>query len=222
MKRDSWTEMDKYICSRLVREDLALNAALEASLKAGLPPANVSPNQGKFLYLLAMIRGARRILEIGTLGGYSTIWLARALPADGVLVSIEVKTEHAAVAKKNLQFARLSHKVSIMIGRAVETLEHLIEEKVEPFDLVFIDADKGNYPLYLHMVLDLARAGTVIVCDNIVRNGRVGDFTCNASDVTGIRQYIDLVAGQSRVESTALQTVGSKGWDGFCISLVTA
>jgi predicted O-methyltransferase YrrM len=222
MKQESWTEMDDYICSRLAREDLALNVALEASVRAGLPPVNVPPNQGKFLYLLAKIRGARRILEIGTLGGYSTIWLARALPADGVVISIEAKTEHAAVARKNIQFAKLSHKVSIIIGRAVETLENLIEEKAEPFDFVFIDADKANYPLYLHMVLALSRAGTVIVCDNIVRDGRVGDFTCNASDVTGIRQYIDLVAGMPRVESTALQTVGSRGWDGFCISLVTA
>jgi predicted O-methyltransferase YrrM len=211
--------MDDFLCARLIRRDIALDAT-DSCTQAGLPAVSVPPNLGKLLNLLAKVRGARRILEVGTLGGYSTIWLARALPATGTLITLETNPNYALLAKRNIERAGLADKVSILVGLAVETLEDLIDKKTEPFDFIFIDADKVNYPLYLHMALALSQSGTVIVCDNIVRAGRVGDESCNQGDVTGIRQFLDLAGSHPRLETTALQTVGSKGWDGFSISLV--
>ena len=222
MDQESWKAMDELLCSRLVRTDIALDLALDSSVQAGFPPAHVPPNQGKFLNLLAKLGGARRILEVGTLAGYSTIWLARALPVDGALITLESNSKHADLAKKNIQRAGLAERVSILVGRAVEILEGMIENKAEPFDFVFIDADKVNYPLYLHLALSLSRCGTIIVCDNIVRAGRVNDESCSQGDVTGIRQFLELAGTHPRLDTTALQTVGSKGWDGFSISVVKA
>jgi predicted O-methyltransferase YrrM len=222
MDQDSWKEMDEFLCSRLVGKDIELEAALDSSIEAGLPSAHVPPNQGNLLHLLAKAQRAQRILEVGTLGGYSTIWLARALSGDGLLITLEANPKHVAIAHKNIERAGLSHRVTILPGRAVETLEQLIDQKTEPFDFVFIDADKVNYPLYLHMAIGLSRQGTLIVCDNIVREGRVADESCIRGDVTGIRQFLDLAGNHPRLETTAFQTVGSKGWDGLSVSLVTA
>ncbi|KQR81646.1 methyltransferase [Burkholderia sp. Leaf177] len=221
MDQTQWDLLDDYLCSQLVAPDQALDGALRSSAQAGLRPINVAPNQGKFLQMLARVRGAKRILEIGTLGGYSTIWLARALPSDGTLVTLEFSPEHAAVAKKNIESAGLSEKVSVMVGAAVESLRRLIEERAEPFDFVFIDADKKTYPEYLTLSLELCSAGAIIVGDNIIRRGKMADAASTDPDVIGLRQYFDLLAKNPRLDSTAIQTVGSKGWDGFSITLVS-
>jgi len=221
MSQEQWSAVDEYFARVLVPSDPALDATLNTSAESGLRAINVAPNQGKFLHLLAKIKGARRILEIGTLGGYSTIWLARALPADGTLVSLEVNPGHAEIARKNIETAGLSSVVTVMVGAAVRSLERLIEDKVEPFDLVFIDADKESNPDYLKLSVKLSRPGTVIVGDNVVRNGRVADEKNNDPDVLGVRSFLELLAADSRLTTTAVQTVGSKGWDGFSISVVS-
>ncbi|WP_028227396.1 O-methyltransferase [Paraburkholderia ferrariae] len=220
MTEQAWHAVDEWFCERLVGADAALDDALAASAKAGLRAINVAPNQGKFLYLLARIQGARRVLEIGTLGGYSAIWLARALPADGTLVTLEAVAENAAVARANLAAAGVSDKVTVIEGQALDTLDRLLKDGAAPFDFVFIDADKRNNPHYLERVLKLARPGTVIVADNVVRDGRVADPASQEDDVVGVRRYIDRLAQDARLESTAVQTVGSKGWDGFAITVV--
>ncbi|HKT30803.1 O-methyltransferase [Dyella sp.] len=222
MNQDQWNFLDRYIGDRLVHADGIFQEALDASTQAGLPAISVAENQGKFLYLLAKIRGARRILEIGTLGGYSTIWLARALPRDGALVTLEFSPEHAAVARANIERAGLSEVVSVVIGMAADSLEEMIASRTEPFDLIFIDANKDGYPDYLRLCLPLSRAGTVIVADNVIRHGKLADPTNTDPDVVGIRQFMDLLAKQPGIESTAIQTVGAKGWDGFSISVVSA
>lgn len=206
----------------LVTSDAFLEATLKTSIDAGLPPINVAPNQGKLLHIFARIRNAERILEIGTLGGYSTIWLARALPSNGQLISLEANPEYADLARRNIAAAGFSNVVSVVVGTAVQTLERLIEEKTEPFDLIFIDADKENNPDYLRLSLALSRSGTVIIGDNVVRKGRVGDLNNKDSDVIGARKFFKLAAEDPRLDSTAVQTVGSKGWDGFSISVVSA
>jgi predicted O-methyltransferase YrrM len=221
MSQEQWSAVDEYFARVLVPSDPALDATLKTSAECGLRAINVAPNQGKFLHLLAKIKGARRILEIGTLGGYSTIWLARALPADGTLVSMEVNQVHAEIARKNIETAGLSSVVTVVVGPAVRSLERLIEDKVEPFDLVFIDADKESNPDYLKLSVKLSRPGTVIVGDNVVRNGRVVDEKNNDPDVLGVRSFLELLAADSRLTTTAVQTVGSKGWDGFSISVVS-
>jgi len=221
MSQEQWSAVDEYFARVLVPSDPALDATLKTSAESGLRAINVAPNQGKFLHLLAKIKGARRILEIGTLGGYSTIWLARALPADGTLISLEVNPGHAEIARKNIETAGLSSVVTVMVGAAVRSLERLIEDKVEPFDLVFIDADKESNPDYLKLSVKLSRPGTVIVGDNVVRNGRVADEKNNDPDVLGVRSFLELLAADSRLTTTAVQTVGSKGWDGFSISVVS-
>ncbi|KLU24634.1 methyltransferase [Caballeronia mineralivorans PML1(12)] len=221
MSQERWSAVDEYFARVLVPSDPALDATLKTSAESGLRAINVAPNQGKFLHLLAKIKGARRILEIGTLGGYSTIWLARALPADGTLVSMEVNPGHAEIARKNIETAGLSSVVTVMVGPAVRSLERLIEDKVEPFDLVFIDADKESNPDYLKLSVKLSRPGTVIVGDNVVRSGRVADEKDNDTDVLGVRSFLELLAADSRLTSTAVQTVGSKGWDGFSISVLS-
>lgn len=221
MNQEQWTAMDEYLTSRLLAPDPVLDATLAASAAAGLPPINVAPNQGKLLHLLARLRGARRILEVGTLGGYSTIWLARALPAGGRLISLEANPDNAAVARANIERAGLSGVVSIVIGAAAQTLEKFVIDGVEPFDMVFLDADKKNYPAYLRLSLQLSRAGTLIVGDNVIRGGRIADPHSSDPDVAGLHEYIRLLAADPRLDSTAVQTVGTKGWDGFSMSIVT-
>jgi predicted O-methyltransferase YrrM len=220
MDQQQWDAMDDYLCSKTRTHDDALDAALAASTAAGLPAINVAPNQGKLLLLLAKLRGARRILEIGTLGGYSSIWLARALPAGGELVTLEFEPHHAEVARANLARAGVADRASVIVGPAVESLQAMVRAGAAPFDFVFIDADKKSYPDYLRLVLELSRPGTVIVGDNVIRRGRIADAASADPDVIGIRAFFDLLEANTRLESTAVQTVGSKGWDGFLMSIV--
>jgi predicted O-methyltransferase YrrM len=222
MSQDLWTAVDGYITGLLVPADPALDAALEASAAAGLPAINVAPNQGKLLMLLAQLQGARRILEIGTLGGYSTIWLARALPAGGRLVTLEANPEYAEVARRNLARAGFAGVAEVRVGPAAESLPRLAEEGAGPFDLVFIDADKPSTPEYFGWALRLARRGTLIVVDNVVRDGAVVDADSENPAVQGIRRFNEMAAAEPRVSATAIQTVGSKGYDGFALALVTA
>lgn len=220
MTQTHWTAVDNYISDLLVRPDPVLEAALESSRAAGLPAINVSPPQGKLLHLLARTQGARTILEIGTLGGYSTIWLARALPKDGRLITLEADPKHAEVARANIARAGLSDVVDVRVGRALETLADLLAEKRGPFDLVFIDADKTGYPAYFVWALKLSHRGTMIIADNVVRQGAVADPASADPNVQGVRQFNALLAAESRVSATVIQTVGSKGYDGFAIAVV--
>ncbi|RJF87519.1 O-methyltransferase [Oleomonas cavernae] len=219
MSQSQWTAVDNYIASRLVPPDAALEATLEASDAAGLPAINVAPNQGKFLNLLARMIGARNILEVGTLGGYSTIWLARALPAGGRLITLEYDPKHAQVARENIARAGLADRVDVRLGKAIDTLPEIAQEGLPPFDLVFIDADKPSNPDYFAWALKLARIGSVIIVDNVVRGGAVVDPQGDAA-VQGVRRLNDLIAAETRVDATAIQTVGLKGYDGFVIALV--
>lgn len=221
MNHDTWSAVDAYLCETLIPSDAALSDALRDSDAAGLPPHHVSPPQGKLLHLLVKLQGAQRILEIGTLGGYSTIWLARALPADGYLVTLEANAAYAAVAQTNIARADLSHIVDIRVGNALETLPKLAQEGRAPFDFIFIDADKPNNPTYLEWAVRLSRPGTVIIGDNVVRNGAVADATSRDPNVVGVRQFIELMAANPRLSATAVQTVGSKGFDGFSLAIVT-
>jgi len=221
LNQEQWNKVDEYFSATLAPSDPMLDAALASSEQAGLPAINVAPNQGKFLQLLARISGAKRILEIGTLGGYSTLWLARALPAGGSLITLELEPAHAEVARLNMERAGVSDKVSVMVGNAVDSLKKLVRDQVEPFDFVFIDADKQNNPQYLEWSLKLARAGTVIVTDNVVRKGGVADPNNHDPDVEGVRSLFAMASANPRLSSTAVQTVGVKGWDGFAISVVS-
>ncbi len=222
MSQQQWTAVDRYITDLFVPDDPVLEAALEVSTASGLPPHNVSPNQGKLLMLLAQLRGARTILEIGTLGGYSTIWLARALPADGHLISLEFNPKHAEVARANIARARLQAKVEVRVGRAIDTLPLLEQEGHSSFDLIFIDADKPSNPDYLAWALKLARPGTLIIGDNVVRDGAVIDAASTDPNVQGIRRFNELMAAEPRLSATAIQTVGSKGYDGFALAIVSS
>lgn len=217
-----WTAVDRYIGETLVPSDAALDAALEASERAGLPAIAVAPNQGKLLALLATIRGARRILEIGTLGGYSTIWLARSLPSGGRLISLEVDPKHAEVARANIARAGLAERVEVRLGRALELLPRLEAEGGEAFDFVFIDADKANIPEYFDWALKLSRPGTVIVVDNVVRKGKIIDASSGDPNVDGVRRFNQKLAQLGHVSATTVQTVGSKGYDGFTLAVVNA
>ncbi|MFG2335616.1 O-methyltransferase [Streptomyces yangpuensis] len=219
MTQQTWTAVDAYFDGLLVDEDEALTAAAADSEAAGLPAHQVAPNQGKLLNLLARIRGARTILEIGTLGGYSTIWLARALPEGGRLVTLEVDERCADTAAANLARAGLEDKVEIRRGRAVDLLPGLTG--LAPFDLVFIDADKPSNPEYLEWALRLTRPGSVIIGDNVVRDGAVVDPASTDPRVRGVRRFTELIAEHPRLTATALQTVGGKGYDGFVMALVT-
>jgi predicted O-methyltransferase YrrM len=221
-QQEQWTAVDRYLTEALVPADPALDAALDASAAAGLPAINVAPNQGKLLMLLALIRGARSILEIGTLGGYSTIWLARALPADGHLITLESDPKHADVARANIARAGLAAVVELRLGRALDTLPQLAAERRGPFDLIFIDADKPSIPDYFTWALELSRRGSLIVIDNVVRGGAVADASSDDASVRGVRRMNELLAAERRVSATAIQTVGSKGYDGFALALVTA
>ncbi|AXK61865.1 O-methyltransferase [Burkholderia sp. IDO3] len=222
MAQDQWNKVDAYFSATLVPSDDALDAALAASDAAGLPAINVAPNQGKLLQLLATIRGARRILEVGTLGGYSTIWLARALPPDGQLVTLELNPDHAKVATRNIARAGFASIVSVVVGSAKDSLARLVDTGVAPFDFIFIDADKDSNAVYLDAALKLSRPGTVIVVDNVVRGGRVADPDNHEPDVVGVRNGFARIVAEPNVATTAVQTVGLKGWDGFSISIVGA
>ena len=212
--------VDQYICEHLLPPDPVLEAALQSSHAAGLPPISVAPNQGKFLSLLARSCRAKRILEIGTLGGYSTIWLARALPLDGRLITLELDPKHAAVARENLDRAGFKETVEVRVGPALQSLEVLVASKAEPFDLIFIDADKSNIPAYVEWSLKLARVGSLIIADNVVRNGGIVDADSTDPSVRGVRVMYDLLAAHTRLDATAVQTVGSKGHDGFAMAIV--
>ena len=217
---DVWTKVDQYFGDAQARHDAALTAALASSVAAGLPEIQVSQNQGKFLHVLATALGATRILEIGTLGGYSTIWMARALPPGGVLVTLEYEPKHAEVARANIARAGLADVVEIRVGAALDTLPQLDARR--PFDLIFIDADKPNIPNYFTWALKLARVGTVIIVDNVVRKGTVIDAASDDANVQGVRRFTELVSRESRVTAATLQTVSSKGYDGFTTVVVTA
>jgi predicted O-methyltransferase YrrM len=220
MSQDTWTAVDEYFASQLMPADPVLAATLAASDAAGLDPIAVAPNQGKLLNLLARMQGARTILEIGTLGGYSTIWLARALPEGGELVSLEYAQKHADVARANVERAGLTDKVDIRVGAALDSMHAMIEAGEGPYDLVFIDADKENNGPYFQLAMSLTQPGSVIICDNIVRQGTVLDATHPDVRVQGSRRFAEMVAAEPRVEATTIQTVGSKGYDGFTLALV--
>jgi len=220
MTQESWAAVDAYVHDRMVPHDEALAAALAASDAAGLPAIAVSPSQGKLLQILAQVLGARRILEVGTLGGYSAIWMARALPPDGRLVTLEADPKHAEVARANLARAGLAAVAEVRVGPALETLPRLAAEGAGPFDLVFIDADKPSNPDYFTWALRLTRPGALILVDNVVREGRVLDAASEDASVRGVRRLFDLIAAEPRVNATALQTVGIKGWDGLAIARV--
>jgi predicted O-methyltransferase YrrM len=220
MSQDQWTDVDSYFTDLLAPSDPALEAALQATAAAGMPMINVAPNQGKLLHILALSVGARAILEIGTLAGYSTIWLARALPAGGRLITLEADTKHAEVAQANIARAGLSGTVEVRVGRAIDTLPQLAAEALGPFDLVFIDADKANTAAYFDWAIRLTRGGGLIVVDNVVRGGAVIDAASADPSIQGVRQFMATVAGDPRVAATAIQTVGSKGYDGLAIAVV--
>jgi predicted O-methyltransferase YrrM len=217
-----WDAVDAYFIDLLAPDDEVTAAALRESEAAELPPINVTANQGKLLQLFAEMQGARAILEIGTLAGYSTIWLARALPADGRLISLEYDPRHAEVATRNIARAGLDKVVEVRVGPALESLPLLADENPPPFDLVFIDADKANNAHYLEWALKLTSAGSLIVLDNVVRGGRVIDAGSEAGDVLGTRAAIELIASHPRLSGTAIQTVGAKGYDGFALARVLA
>ncbi len=215
-----WTAVDDYVTGLLVQPDAALEDAIASTAAAGMPPIAVSAPQGKLLALLAQIRGARRILEMGTLGGYSTIWLARALPPDGRLISLEVDPRHAEVARANLAAAGVDSIAEVRVGDALDSLPKLADEGAGPFDLVFIDADKANIPEYVDWSIKLSRPGSVIVIDNVVRDGALLDDSGTRPDVVGVRRLHQELAGDKRVSATTIQTVGAKGYDGFTLAVV--
>ncbi|MFJ7755372.1 O-methyltransferase [Peribacillus muralis] len=219
-QKQTWDEVDLYFSNKLHATDHIMNSILKANEEAGLPAIDVSPNQGKFLHLLAKLCGAKSILEIGTLGGYSSVWLARALPEGGRLITLEYEEKHAKVAEANIKKAGLADKISIIVGAALDTLPKLNEQGLTSFDLIFIDADKVNNPEYLRWALKLSRPGTVIITDNVIRDGKVLDPDSEDPNVKGIRTFVDQLSEDPRIDSTVMQTVGMKGYDGFVIGRV--
>jgi len=217
--QDTWTKVDEYFDNALLTPDNTLESALKVSDGAGLPEHAVAPNQGKLLMLMAQMQGATKILEIGTLGGYSTIWLAKALPEGGSIITLEYESHHADVAEKNIENAGYGGKVDIRVGAAVETLPVLADEG-HVFDLIFIDANKDDNPTYLEWSLKMSRIGTVIIVDNVVRGGGVLDPNSDDIRIQGTRQVVEMMKSEPRIDATMLQTVGSKGWDGFILSRV--
>ncbi|KQU19810.1 methyltransferase [Bacillus sp. Leaf75] len=215
-----WNEVDLYMNDKLIQPDPILDEVLKANQEAELPAIDVSPSQGKFLHLLASLKGAKRILEIGTFGGYSTIWLARALPKDGQLITLELSAHHAEVARANLKRAGVNHLVEVIVGPGLDTLAVLKDRGTDPFDLIFIDADKPNNPNYLKWALELSKRGSLIICDNVVRQGHVVNSESEDENVKGIRQFMNALAQEKRISATAIQTVGSKGYDGFIVGIV--
>jgi predicted O-methyltransferase YrrM len=220
MSRKTWNAVDDYIAEELIATDASLDTALESNRDNGLPAIDVSPAQGKLLNLLVRMNNARRILEIGTLGGYSTIWMARALPADGKVVTLELDPHHAKVARANIKRAGLSELVDLRVGPALDSLAKLSGEGAGPFDFIFIDADKPNNPNYLTWAMKLSRPGTVIVCDNVIRDGDVIRQSSPDQNVQGARAAFSFIGKDKRLEGTAIQTVGVKGYDGFAIAIV--
>lgn len=218
MNQQRWTEVDNYLTEQLVPQDEALLAALENNQAAGLPAIDVAPNQGKLLNLLAKMTGAKRILEIGTLGGYSTLWMARALPEGGKVITLEYEPRHAEIAAQNIRRAGLEHRVILRVGAALDTLPTLAD--AAPFDMIFIDADKRNNPAYLEWAIRYSRPGTLIIGDNVVRNGHVADGDTSDWNIQGIRDFLTMMGSDPRLDATAIQTVGAKGWDGFSLALV--
>jgi predicted O-methyltransferase YrrM len=216
--QQQWSAVDEYLVNALIPDDIIFDKILANNSAAGLPAIDVAPNQGQFLQLLVKITQAKRILEIGTLGAYSSVWMARALPTDGKLVTLEADPHHAEVAKKNIKLAGLEEIIELHVGPAVETLPLLAG--IAPFDMIFIDADKPSNPIYLEWALKYSRPGTLIIGDNVVRNGRVTDPDSNDPSVQGTRAFIEMTGNHPRLTATALQTVGSKGWDGFSIARV--
>jgi len=221
VSRETWNEVDDYIVRTLVHEDGALLEASRVNASEGLPPIAVSPNQGKLLHLLVQISAARKILEIGTLGGYSTIWLARALPEGGSLITLEADPKHAEVARSNIERAEVSSVVEIRLGPALETLAELEAESAEPFDFVFIDADKPSTAHYLSWAIDHSRSGAIIVVDNVVREGRIIEEDSDDPGIRAIREANQILGSDSRVLATEIQTVGTKGYDGFAVVVVS-
>jgi predicted O-methyltransferase YrrM len=217
MSESAWSDVDGFVERNLVPNDEGLGHALRASAEAGLPEIQVSPTQGRMLQLLVAGLGARRILEIGTLGGYSSIWMARALPPDGRILSLEKEAKHAEVARRNFEKAEVAAKIEVRVGPALETLPVLAAEKPVPFDLVFIDADKPSTPAYFDWAVRLTHPGSMIVVDNVVRNGALADATSSDADVRGMREFVERAGRERRVEGTVIQTVGSKGYDGFAL-----
>jgi predicted O-methyltransferase YrrM len=215
-----WARVDEYICDHLCPSEPALEGALESSQASGLPALNVSPAQGKLLHVLAMAIGAKRILEVGTLGGYSTIWLAKAVPADGKVISLELEQTHARVARANLDKAGLSDRAEVRVGPALELLPQLQSDIDQPFCLSFIDADKANIPHYFDWAVKLSRPGSLIVVDNVVRKGALIDAHSTDENVIGVRRLHELLANDQRVRATTLQTVGVKGYDGLTFAVV--
>jgi predicted O-methyltransferase YrrM len=220
MSQEIWNAVEGYILENLIPADPILQEALKRNNALGLPTIDVAPNEGKLLYLLAKMRGAKRILEIGTLGGYSTIWLARALPEGGTLTSLELDPKHAEVARANIAGAGLSSKVEVQIGPALDSLSQLHRQGASPFDFIFIDADKSGYPAYLDWSMRLSQPGTVIVADNVIREGAVIEADSKDSSVQGVRRFLEKIGANPRLEATAIQTVGTKGYDGFAMAVV--
>ena len=218
--QERWNQVDAYFEGLFTANDRVMDEVLNASDNALLPPINVSPTQGKLLTVMALAVGAKHILEIGTLGGYSTIWLARALPKDGKLITLEYEPKHAAVAKANIEHAGFEDMVDIRIGDAVKILPELAQEESEPFDLIFIDADKTNNVTYFQWALELSRVGSMIIVDNVVRDGQVVNPASMDDRVLGTQEFLTLFANESRITTTAIQTVGNKGYDGFAIGVV--
>ena len=217
---NKWNDVDLYFNRKLHKADPIMDSVLKANEVANLPAIDVSESQGKLLHLLVKMKGASNVLEIGTLGGYSSIWMARALPEKGRLTTLEYSEEHAKVAAENMKQAGVDHKIDILVGAALDTLPTLEEKGYAPFDFVFIDADKINNPHYLKWALQLSKPGAVIITDNVVRSGEVINSESDDESVKGVRQFIDVLAKESRIDSTAIQTVGSKGYDGFVLGIV--
>jgi predicted O-methyltransferase YrrM len=215
-----WAEVDGYLSHLMAPHDDALTRALDANQASGLPSIDVPPLLGKFLDVMIRICGARRVLEIGTLGGYSTIWMARALPPDGHLITLELESKHAEVARANLQAAGVLDRVDIRVGAAIDCLRALHESGAAPFDLIFLDADKQSLPDYLAWSLKLARTGTVIIADNVVRDGKIVDAKIDDPNVRGVQRFLELAAQEPRLHTTAIPTVGARGYDGFAMAVV--
>jgi predicted O-methyltransferase YrrM len=221
MSQELWTSVDQYIADSLIHSDPVLDACLAAAAAAKLPAINVSPAQGKLLFLLAQLMGARNVLELGTLAGYSTIWLARALPIGGRVITLEADPKHAEVAAANFARAGLDHRIELRLGPALQTLPKVAAEDRGPFDLIFIDADKPSIPQYLEWALKLSHPGSAILVDNVVRDGALADSTKSDPSIQGVRRLHQLLASEPRVVATTIQTVGSKGYDGFTLARVT-
>jgi len=219
---DVWRKVDSFFTDALISADPALGAALAANREGGLPAIDVTPLQGRFLEILLRSTGAKRVLEIGTLGGYSTIWMARAIESSGRVITLELDQHHAAIARRNLKEAGVADRVDLRVGPASESLAALVDQNTTPFDFIFIDADKAGYPDYIQWSLKLSRPGTLIIADNVVRDGKVIDPNDPDANIHGVLRFTDIVAAEPRLSTTVMQTVGSKGYDGFAISIVLA